>query len=74
MAKCVDDDPGTARLLSVLLRMHRDGQSHQQISNALDVSEAFVSATIEKNRANWLDEMVSVFNAARNFVQHRRAK
>jgi len=67
----VDDDPAAVRLVSVLLSMHREGQSNEQISSALDVSEAFVSKTVEESRMGWLGEMFSVLDTARNFIQHR---
>ena len=72
MQQNVDDDSGAIRLVSLLLRMHGEGQSHKQISDALDVSEAFVSRTVNESRVGWLRGMFSVLNTARDFVQHRR--
>lgn len=71
MEQNIENEPGAIRLRSILLRMHREGQSDKQISDMLGVSEDFVSKTVEASRAGWLGEMSSALSTAWNFIQHR---
>jgi len=61
----------TEIIRGALLRMHRKRQSDKPISDALDVSEAFVSNTVKADRAGGLHEMPSVLCTGWNFIQHR---
>jgi DNA-binding NarL/FixJ family response regulator len=74
MKQNADNDSGAIRLRSIVLRMHRAGQSDKQISDALDVSEAFVSRTVRANRAGLLGEVSAALSAVRNCFQHRKTR